>query len=112
MQPPPQICNPPCCSSNLSGIASDRRKSRKAHFGASSGEKRKIMSSPLSKALRAEHGARSIPIRKGDEVLIARGKYKGREGKVTQVGRELLAREAALQAPSRVLRSVKRRCLR
>lgn len=29
--------------------------------------------------------AKSIPVRKDDEVLIVRGKYKGREGKVTQV---------------------------
>jgi hypothetical protein len=36
-------------------IAHDRRKSRKAHFAASSGEKRKIMSSPLNKELRAKH---------------------------------------------------------
>lgn len=43
------------------------------------------MSSPLSKELRGEHGVRSIPVRKDDEVLIVRGKYKGREGKVTQV---------------------------
>ncbi|WOO80912.1 60S ribosomal protein L26-1 [Vanrija pseudolonga] len=70
------------------GLASDRRKSRKAHFSASSGEKRKIMSSSLSKELRAKHGAKSIPVRKDDEVLIVRGKYKGREGKVTQVYRK------------------------
>ncbi|KIR28747.1 ribosomal protein L24 [Cryptococcus deuterogattii LA55] len=70
------------------GLASDRRKSRKAHFSASSGLKRKLMSSPLSKELRKEHNARSIPIRKDDEVLIVRGKYKGREGKVTQVYRK------------------------
>jgi ribosomal protein L24 len=31
---------------------------------------------------------RSIPIRKDDEVLIVRGKYKGRDGKVTQVYRK------------------------
>lgn len=37
------------------GLASDRRKSRKAHFGASSGVKRVIMSSPLSKELRQKH---------------------------------------------------------
>ena len=42
------------------------------------------MSSALSKDLKSKHGARSIPIRKDDEVLIMRGKYKGREGKVTQ----------------------------
>ncbi|BEI81577.1 hypothetical protein CcaverHIS002_0207370 [Cutaneotrichosporon cavernicola] len=70
------------------GLASDRRKSRKAHFAASSGLKRKIMSAPLSKELRATHGARSIPIRKDDEVLIVRGKYKGRDGKVVQVYRK------------------------
>ncbi|OCF36381.1 ribosomal protein L24 [Kwoniella heveanensis CBS 569] len=46
------------------------------------------MSSPLSKELRSKHTARSIPIRKDDEVLIVRGKYKGREGKVTQVYRK------------------------
>lgn len=43
------------------------------------------MSAPLSKELRASHGARSIPVRKDDEVLIVRGKYKGRDGKVVQV---------------------------
>ncbi|ODN83404.1 ribosomal protein L24 [Cryptococcus amylolentus CBS 6039] len=70
------------------GLASDRRKSRKAHFSAPGGEKRKIMSSSLSKELRQKHSARSIPVRKDDEVLIVRGKYKGREGKVTQVYRK------------------------
>jgi hypothetical protein len=83
---------------NPSGLASDRRKSRKAHFAAPSGLKRKIMSSPLSKELRAEHGARSIPVRKDDEVLIVRGKYKGREGKVTQVCIHRIG-EAALYRP-------------
>ena len=29
--------------------------------------------------------ARSIPVRKDDEVLIVRGTYKGREGKVRSV---------------------------
>jgi len=46
------------------------------------------MSSALSKELRAKHNTRSIPIRKDDEVRIVRGKYKGREGKVTQVYRK------------------------
>ena len=46
-------------------------------------------------ALRQSHAhahimyqARSIPIRKDDEVRIVRGKYKGREGKVSQVYRK------------------------
>jgi len=46
------------------------------------------MSSALSKELRTKHNARSLPIRKDDEVRIVRGKYKGREGKVTQVYRK------------------------
>jgi len=46
------------------------------------------MSSSLSKDLREKHSARSMPIRKDDEVLIVRGTYKGREGKVTQVYRK------------------------
>lgn len=46
------------------------------------------MSSALSKELRGKHNTRSLPIRKDDEVRIVRGKYKGREGKVTQVYRK------------------------
>lgn len=46
------------------------------------------MSSPLSKELRTKYSVRSLPIRKDDEVRIVRGKYKDREGKVTQVYRK------------------------
>ncbi|KAI0093679.1 translation protein SH3-like domain-containing protein [Irpex rosettiformis] len=69
-------------------VSSSRRKSRKAHFAAPSSIRRKIMSSALSKELRAKHNTRSLPVRKDDEVRIVRGKYKGREGKVTQVYRK------------------------
>ncbi|XP_006457971.1 hypothetical protein AGABI2DRAFT_133805, partial [Agaricus bisporus var. bisporus H97] len=68
-------------------VSSSRRKCRKAHFAAPSSIRRKIMSSGLSKELKARHNTRSLPIRKDDEVRIVRGKYKGREGKVTQVYR-------------------------
>ncbi|KAI9886314.1 MAG: 60S ribosomal protein L26A [Watsoniomyces obsoletus] len=68
-------------------IHSSRRKSRKAHFAAPSGERRVIMSAPLSKELREKHNARSIPIRKDDEVTVIRGANKGREGKVISVYR-------------------------
>lgn len=37
---------------------------------------------------RLRNQTRSLPIRKDDEVRITRGKYKGREGKVTQVYRK------------------------
>jgi len=45
------------------------------------------MSTTLAKELREKYSARSLPIRKNDEVKVTRGKYKGREGKVVQVYR-------------------------
>lgn len=69
-------------------VSSSRRKSRKAHFGAHSEARRKIMSANLSKELRTRHSVRSMPIRKDDEVMITRGLYKTREGKVTAVYRK------------------------
>ncbi|KAF8623519.1 hypothetical protein AX15_006296 [Amanita polypyramis BW_CC] len=69
-------------------VSSSRRKCRKAHFTAPSSVRRKIMSSSLSKELRSKYNCRSLPIRKDDEVRIVRGKYKGRDGKVTQVYRK------------------------
>lgn len=39
----------------------------------------------LSPELRETHGARSLPIRRGDTVIIMRGDYAGIEGKVTKV---------------------------
>jgi large subunit ribosomal protein L26e len=71
-----------------SAVSSSRRKSRKAHFGAHSEARRKLMSANLSKELQARHGIRSMPIRKDDEVMITRGTYKTREGKVTAVYRK------------------------
>merc|ERR1719456_405511 len=70
-------------------VTSSRRKSRKAHFQASSMERRKIMSAPLSKELRQKYNVRSIPIRKDDEVQVVRGHYKGQQvGKVVSVYRK------------------------
>merc|ERR1711971_838004 len=69
-------------------VSSSRRKARKAHFGAHSEARRKLMSANLSKELQARHGGRSMPIRQDDEVLITRGMYKTREGKVTAVYRK------------------------
>jgi large subunit ribosomal protein L26e len=45
------------------------------------------MSAPLSKDLRTKYNVRSMPIRRDDEVLVSRGTYKGREGKVVAVYR-------------------------
>ncbi|CAM9662078.1 unnamed protein product [Scytosiphon promiscuus] len=62
--------------------AASRRKSRKAHFGAHSDARRVLMSAGLSKDLFEKHNVRSLPVRKGDEVMVVRGAYKNREGKV------------------------------
>merc|ERR1719199_986255 len=69
-------------------VSSSRRKSRKAHFSASSSERRIIMSAPLSSELRTKYNVRSVPVRKDDEVSVVRGTYKGREGKIIQVYRK------------------------
>lgn len=68
-------------------VSSSRRKCRKAHFTAPSHVRRQMMAAPLSKELRTKYDVRSLPIRKDDEVVVTRGTYKGREGKVVQVYR-------------------------
>eukprot|EP00656_Telonema_subtile_P003966 TRINITY_DN117_c0_g1_i10.p2 TRINITY_DN117_c0_g1~~TRINITY_DN117_c0_g1_i10.p2 ORF type:complete len:145 (-),score=46.74 TRINITY_DN117_c0_g1_i10:73-507(-) len=69
-------------------VTSSRRKTRKAHFTAPSSVRRKIMSAHLNKELSHKHHVKSMPIRKDDEVLVVRGDYKAREGKVIQVYRK------------------------
>jgi large subunit ribosomal protein L26e len=66
-------------------IASKRRTQRKLQLGAPSSVKRKLMSSHLSKSLRDQYKIRSLPIKRGDEVKILKGKGKGKTGKVVQV---------------------------
>eukprot|EP00727_Mastigamoeba_balamuthi_P005737 m51a1_g1783 putative 60S ribosomal protein L24 (152) ;mRNA; r:352587-353202 len=68
-------------------VSCSRRKARKAHFTAPSSIRRKLMSTPLSEELRQKYHVRNLPIRKDDEVMVIRGKFKGREGKVTSVYR-------------------------
>merc|ERR1711913_58850 len=70
-------------------VSGSRRKNRARHFNAPSHIRRKIMSAPLSKDLRAKYNVRSMPIRKDDEVIVTRGHYKGQQtGKITQVYRK------------------------
>lgn len=47
--------------------------------------KRKILSSHLSKELKAKYTRRSLAVRKGDEVHVMRGKFKGKTGKIGRV---------------------------
>ncbi|KAJ1675828.1 60S ribosomal protein L26A [Spiromyces aspiralis] len=69
-------------------VTSSRRKARKAHFGASGGDRHRLMSATLKKELREKYGVRALPIRKHDEVVVLRGEHKGKEGEVTAVYRK------------------------
>ena len=58
---------------------------RKRWFNAPLHRRRKYLSAPLSPELRAEYGTRSLPVRKGDTVVILKGDWKMKEGKVTRI---------------------------
>lgn len=61
------------------------RKQRKAIYEAPLHKRQKLMAAHLSKELREKFGKRSIPVRKGDEVKVMRGDFKGKKGKVVKV---------------------------
>jgi len=61
------------------------RKQRKWRKEAPLHIRRKFMGGHLSKNLREKYGRRSIPIRKGDNVKIMRGEFKGIKGEVIKV---------------------------
>jgi len=52
------------------------RKQRKYSANAPLHIKRKMLSANLSKPLREKHKIRNIEVRKGDKVIIMRGKFK------------------------------------
>ena len=61
------------------------RKQRKYLANAPLHIRKKFVSINLSKDLRKKHGKRNISVRKGDVVKIMRGKFKGKQGKITEV---------------------------
>ena len=61
------------------------KKQRKRMFNAPAHIRHKLMSAPLSHELTASRGAKTLPVRKGDTILIKRGDNKGFEGKVSRV---------------------------
>jgi large subunit ribosomal protein L24 len=61
------------------------RKQRKYRAQAPLHHKHNFLSAQLSKPLREKYGKRSMPIRKGDEVLVMRGSFKKKKAKVTKV---------------------------
>ncbi|MGA8542064.1 MAG: 50S ribosomal protein L24 [Thermoplasmata archaeon] len=63
------------------------RRQRKALYTASTFERRRRMTVPLSRELRGRFRKRSIPIRKGDTVRVLSGSFEGREERVAKVVR-------------------------
>ena len=63
-------------------------KQRKMVFQAPINQRYKRFTAPLSSKLKDSHGTNSVPIKKGDTVMIMRGDRRGSEGKVTQVDRK------------------------
>jgi len=65
--------------------SSQPRKQRKYRYEAPLHIKHKFLSAQLSKELRAKHKIRSLPVRIGDEVLIMRGTFATKKGKISKV---------------------------
>ena len=61
------------------------RKQRKYRYNAPTHKRRTMMSVHLQKSLRKEYGKRSLLVRKGDEVKVMRGKFRGTTGKISRV---------------------------
>ena len=61
------------------------RKQRKYRANAPLHIKKKFVNVSLSGELRKKYGKRNIPVKKGDTIKVMRGKFKGKEGKVTLV---------------------------
>ncbi len=61
------------------------RKQVKFRANAPNHIKRTFMGTTLDKVLRKKYGRRTIEVRKGDEVKVMRGKFKGKQGKVGSV---------------------------
>jgi len=61
------------------------RKQRKYLANAPLHIRKKFVSSNLSKDLRKNHKKRNIPLKKGDVVKVMRGKFKKKQGKITEI---------------------------
>ena len=61
------------------------RKQRKYRANAPLHTRHKFLAAPLAKALRAELKIRRLAVRKGDEVEVLRGSFRGKKGAVERV---------------------------
>lgn len=65
--------------------SSQPRKQRKFLYEAPLHVRRKILSAHFSKELRAKYKTRSFPLRKDDEVVVMRGKFTKKSGKISRI---------------------------
>lgn len=63
-------------------------KQRKNMYQAPLNERYKRFAAPLSANLKESHNTNSVPVKKGDTVMIMRGDRKGTEGKISQIDRK------------------------
>jgi large subunit ribosomal protein L24 len=61
------------------------RKQRKFRYKAPLHVRHKLMGVNLSEELRERYETRSLPVKKGDTVMVMRGDFKETEGKVEKV---------------------------
>jgi len=66
----------------------DPDKQRKFLYTAHNTARYKLFGAPLSKELREKYGFRTIPVIKGDQVVVTRGDNAGVEGTVVRVDRK------------------------
>jgi len=60
-------------------------KQRKAIYQSPLHKRHKFLSAHLSKSLIESWKRRSLPVRKGDEVRVMRGQFKGTTGKISDI---------------------------
>lgn len=61
------------------------RKQRKYKYNAALHIKHKMLAANLSKELRKKYSKRSFPLRKGDTVIIRKGEFKKKKGKISNI---------------------------
>jgi len=61
------------------------RKQRKFRHNAALHARQKLVAGHLSKDLRKEMGHRSVSLRKGDEVIVMKGKHAKKTGKISKI---------------------------
>jgi len=69
--------------------SSQPRKQRKYLANAPLNIRHKLLSANLTKELRKKYGKRNFPLRKDDEVVVMRGEFKKKKGKVEKVDSKL-----------------------